>query len=63
VASGEQADEHPLEHRFLTRDDPPDLVESLLELLQQLVVGGRDDLLLGQSDLLVLGRSHQTTPV
>ena len=38
VAAGEQADEHPLEHRLLAGDDAPDLEERLLELLQELGV-------------------------
>ena len=38
VAAGEQADEHPLEHLLLAGDDPPDLEERLLELLQELGV-------------------------
>ena len=31
VAAGEQADEHPLEHRVLADDHPLDLVERLLQ--------------------------------
>jgi hypothetical protein len=33
---------------FLPGDDTPDLVQRLLELAQQLVFGGRDDLSIGQ---------------
>ena len=42
VAAGEQADEHPLEHRLLAGDDPPDLEERLLELLQELGSDGAE---------------------
>ena len=36
----EKADENPLEHRVLPRDDPSDLEERLLELFLRLL-GGR----------------------
>ena len=36
VAAGEQADEHPLEHRVLAGDDAPDLEERALEALVDL---------------------------
>jgi hypothetical protein len=31
MATGQEADEHALQHLVLTRDDPPDLEQRLLE--------------------------------
>jgi hypothetical protein len=41
VTLRQEAHEHPLEHRVLAGDDPPDLEEGLLELFLRLLGGGQ----------------------